>query len=76
MPVTERDLDDLLTIEHVAEILQVSRSTVSRMIAARELDVIRVGTGRGRPRITKRSLLDQLNRHVIAAERPRRTRTA
>jgi excisionase family DNA binding protein len=75
MPITEADLgNNLLTIDQSAEFLGVSRSTVTRMIANRELDVVRIGSGRGMPRITKRSLLDHVNRKVIPANRPRASR--
>lgn len=67
MPITEADLGNLLTVDATAEILGVSRSTVKRMIHRHELDVVRVGSGRGMPRITRRSLLDNLNRRETRA---------
>jgi excisionase family DNA binding protein len=68
LPISESDLGtNLLTVDQSAQILGVSRSTVGRMIANRELDVVRVGSGRGRPRITRRSLLDHINRKVVPA---------
>lgn len=77
MPITEADLDDLLTIEQAAKFYRCSRATINRMIAGRELDVVRIGSGRGRPRITKRSLLDHLNRNVtVAAKEKRAPRSA
>jgi len=67
MPITEHDLDDLLTVDEAAELLQLSRATIYRMISDRELDVVRIGSGRGRARITRRALLDHLNRRVTRA---------
>jgi excisionase family DNA binding protein len=68
MPITEHDLDDLLTVDEAADLLQLSRATIYRMIADRELDVVRIGSGRGRARITRRALLDHLNRRVTRAD--------
>lgn len=68
MPITENDLADLLTPVDAARFLDVSRSTIYRMIENEEIDVVRVGSGRGRLRITKRSLLDNLNRSVTPAK--------
>ena len=77
MPITEADLGaNLLSIDQSAEFLGVSRSTITRMIARRELDVIRLGSGRGVPRISKRSLLDHVNRKVVPADRPGRRKSA
>jgi excisionase family DNA binding protein len=77
MPITEADLGaNLLSIDQSAEFLGVSRSTITRMIARRELDVIRLGSGRGVPKISKRSLLDHVNRKVVPADRPGRRKTA
>jgi excisionase family DNA binding protein len=75
LPITEHDLDDLLTVEEAADVLQISRATVYRMISDRELDVVRIGSGRGRPRITRRALLDHLNRRVTRAD-VRRSKSA
>lgn len=75
MPITESDLGELLSVTQAAAFYGVSRSTLYRMIADRELDVVRVGHGRGRLRITKRSLLDHMNRHVTKAD-PKSARTA
>jgi len=73
MPITEADLGDLLRREEAAEFLGVSRATVDRMIAAREIDVVRIGNGRGQVRIPKRALLDHVNRNVTKAARPKRS---
>lgn len=67
MPITERDLDELHTIDEVAGILHVGRSTVYRMIDARQIDTVRIGSGRGRRRVTHRALLDYVNRSVERA---------
>lgn len=62
MPITEADLDDAMTRGEAAAFLHVSVSTIDRMIVARELSVIRVGSGRGMVRITRAALLDHVNR--------------
>lgn len=63
LPVTSDDLFDSLTVEEAAQKLHRSRRTVERLIAAGELDVIHIGSGRGRPVITRRAIEDYLNRH-------------
>lgn len=69
MPISEQDLADLMDVAHAAEFMGVSRSTVNRMIANKEIDIVRLGSGRGRVRILKRSILDHVNRKVTRAER-------
>jgi excisionase family DNA binding protein len=69
VPISETDLDDLLTVDAAAAFLHVSASTINRMIANREVEVVRIGSGRGRVRITKRALLDHVNRKVTRATR-------
>lgn len=77
MPITESDLGpNMLTVEQAADFLGVSKTTIRRMMSNRELDVVRIGSGRGRPRITKRSALDHINSKVTPAERPRAKRGA
>lgn len=71
MPITEDDLDDLLTPAEVAARLHVARSTVYRMIELRQIDTVRIGSGRGRRRITRRALLDYVNRSVDRADHER-----
>lgn len=44
------------TLDQVAEMLQVSRTTVDRIVAEGRLSTIRVGSGRGHPRVTERAL--------------------
>jgi excisionase family DNA binding protein len=65
--ITEDDLDDALTVDNAAAFLHVSTSTINRMIAARELSVIRIGSGRGRVRVTRRALLDAVERKSRSA---------
>jgi excisionase family DNA binding protein len=74
MPLTEDDLADLLTIEQAATILGRSRATVYRIIADRKIDIVRMGSGRGRVFMTRRALLDYANRGVVRADRPTRGR--
>jgi excisionase family DNA binding protein len=73
MPITEDDLDELMSVPAAAEFLRVSTATINRMIANRDVEVTRIGSGRGRVRITKRALLDHANRNTVRANR---TRTA
>lgn len=49
-----------LTLDQVADLLQVSRPTVDRLVRAGRLSTIRVGSGRGHPRVTERALLAYL----------------
>jgi excisionase family DNA binding protein len=73
MPITEDDVGELLSPLAAADFLHVTRSTIYRMIQAGEIDVTHVGTGRGRVKITKRALLDHLNRKTTrASSTPRR----
>lgn len=46
----------VFTLDQVAEMLQVSRPTVDRLVRAGRLSTIRVGSGRGHPRVTERAL--------------------
>lgn len=59
----------LLTKPQAALWLAVSRATLDRLLAAREIDVVRVGTGRGSVRITERALEDYARRHTQRAGR-------
>jgi excisionase family DNA binding protein len=61
VPITEADLDQLLTRTQAAELLGLSVSTFDRLIREKRIEVIRHGTGRGRPRVTRRAVLDYLN---------------
>lgn len=45
-----------LTLDQVAARLSVSRTTVDRIVASGQLRPIRVGSGRGHPRVTEREL--------------------
>ncbi len=80
MPITEDDLGSLLSPQAAADFLGVTRSTIYRMISAGEIDVTHMGSGRGRVKITKRAILDHLNRKTTRATstprpqgRPRKT---
>lgn len=59
--------DNLLTKPQACQWLAVSRATLDRLIAAHEIDVVRVGTGRGSVRITQRALTDYTRRHTTRA---------
>ena len=69
MPITEQDLDQLLTVREAASVMHVSPMTLYRLIDARALDVVRVGSGRGRLHVTRRAILDLYNRRTVRAER-------
>jgi excisionase family DNA binding protein len=64
MPVSADDLDGAITLQQLATRLNRSYRTVQRMVAAGEIDSLRIGSGRGgRVLITQRALNDYLNRH-------------
>jgi excisionase family DNA binding protein len=64
VPITPDDLNGAKTLQELAEMLGRSYRTVQRMVAAGEIDSIRVGSGRGgRVLITQAALTDYLNRH-------------
>lgn len=73
MPITETDLDELLTIDQAAAVMHLSRKTVYRMISRREIDVVRLGSGRGVLRVTRRAILDNVNRRAVKAQAPPRS---
>jgi excisionase family DNA binding protein len=67
------DLDTLRTYEEVGERLSVSARTVARLVSTGELGVVRIGAGRGHPRVPEREIVDYLNRrHKRADPRPSR----
>lgn len=67
MPINENDLDDLLNRHQSAALLHTSVSSLDRLIKAKRIEVIRSGPGRGRILITRRALVDYLNRSSIKA---------
>lgn len=69
-PLTLEDLESALTFDEAMKRLGVSRTTLKRMIGDREIGVIRVGAGRGHPRIPERSIVDYVNRRYQRAEPP------
>lgn len=69
MPVNEHDLSNLRTMPEAAEFLHVSHTTVKRLIRERQLETVRIGTGRGRVFVTERALLEYANRGVRRADR-------
>lgn len=68
MPVDEYDLASLKDQEQAAAFLGVSPRTLRRLVADKELAVVRIGSGRGRPMFTTRALLDYANRHHTQAD--------
>jgi hypothetical protein len=67
--LTEDDLATLRTRDETALDMHVSLATLKRIIAAGEIDVVRI---RGRVFVTRRAVLDYLNRSTVRAEQPRR----
>lgn len=61
------DVDELLDAAQVASKLGVSVDTVRRMAARRDIDHVRIGSGRGRIMITPDAVVDYLNRHHTTA---------
>jgi excisionase family DNA binding protein len=62
------DPDALLTKAEAQAVLSVSSTTLNRLIAAKELDVVRIGgRGRGAVRITRRAIRDYTERHTTRA---------
>lgn len=64
MPIRDHDLDELLSPEQAAALLNVSRRTIYRMIHEKTLEVTYVGSGRGRARVTRRAIVDALHRRT------------
>lgn len=62
MRIEEQDLEDLLNRHEAAGFLRVSVHTIDRMIANGDVDVVRIGSGRGRVRFTRAALLESVNR--------------
>jgi excisionase family DNA binding protein len=67
MPDSLSDPARLLTKPQAALWLAVSRATLDRLIASHDIDVVRVGTGRGSVRITQRALEDYTRRNTTRA---------
>lgn len=69
MPVSAEDLDGALTAREAADVLQISYRTLTRLVEAHQIEVIRIGNGRGRIFVSRRSLTDYINRRNIKADR-------
>lgn len=69
MPLTSDDLDQLLTRQEVADLLGIHVDTVKKMMRAGDFDIVRIGTGRGLPRIPRRSVVDMINKRLTRASR-------
>jgi len=70
--IRSEDLDDLLDKPAAAALLHRSVKTLNRLIAAQDIEVVRIGSGRGQVYLTRRAVLDYLNRQRQPA-RPRKT---
>jgi uncharacterized membrane protein len=66
---TDGDLGpgELLTYKAAAELLTVKVTTVKALAQADEIDRIYIGTGNGRPRIVRKSIVAYLDRQFAAA---------
>lgn len=62
MPNVDSDFPQLLTRAEAAALLHVSVHTIDRMIANGDVEVVRVGSGRGQVRFTRDALLDHMRR--------------
>jgi excisionase family DNA binding protein len=60
--VLRKSDEHLFTITEAAKKLQISRSTIDRMVRGGDLAVIRIGSGRGRPRVPESELAAYLAR--------------
>jgi excisionase family DNA binding protein len=74
MPNTQNDAARLLTKSEACHWLSLSLTTLNRLIRAHEIDVVRVGTGKGSVRITQRALEDYTRRHTTRATATRAAR--
>lgn len=63
--------DQHLTVKEVAQTLRVSRWSVGRYIAAKELEAIKADGPNGAVRIPLSSLRDYIRRHTVTAEEKR-----
>jgi excisionase family DNA binding protein len=71
MAITEQDLDQLLTVAEAAEVMHRSKMSVYRLIDSRQIEVVRLGSGRGVVHVSRRAILDYYNRRTVRAERRR-----
>jgi excisionase family DNA binding protein len=74
MRITLDDIDEMLSVSDAATKLRVSEDTIYRMIAKKDIDFVRIGSGRGRIMIPPAALVDYVNRHhvpSVANERKR-----
>lgn len=69
LPQHAQNADRLLTKPQACLYLAVSRATLDRLISAHDIDVVRVGTGRGSVRITERALQDYTRRNTTRASK-------
>lgn len=74
MSATDNELD-LLTREQVAEMLGVNISTVTRILSARRMEVVRLGPHGGIVRIRRGAVLDYIARNTERPSATRRRRT-
>lgn len=69
MPANVTDLDKLRSRSEAARDLRVSVTTLDRMIRRKEIESVRIGSGRGRVYVTERAINDYLDRSTIRARR-------
>ena len=72
------DIDGMLDVSEAAQKLGVSEDTIYRMVGRRDIDYVRVGSGRGRIKISQAAIVDYLNRHLTTsiANAPKKRRPA
>ena len=69
MPFTVDDLADAYDLDAFAAAIHVSRRTAERIVARKEVEYVRIGSGRGHIRVPRRAADNYVNRHAVT--RPR-----
>lgn len=64
MPVNPDEIAEALPLSAVAKALNVSEPTIRRMVSRGEIEIVRIGSGRGRLYVTRRALTDYVNRRA------------
>ena len=74
MATQPSDLDEWMTVKEAAKLLSWGEDTLWKIIRAGEIDVIRIGAGQQRKqtRITRRAVVDYVDRNTERAKPNRR----
>lgn len=67
--VTIEDVEDALPLRQAADVMHMHPDTLRRIVKAQGIDVLRIGSGRGRIFITRRAMADYLARSNERAAR-------